>query len=779
MRSPRMTPPTWTRQTTSIFLACAALGVAAGNASAYEGYGSISQGGAGGDVYHVTNLADSGPGSLRDAVLNRSGPRIVVFDVGGTITLKSDLVIRMSYLTIDGSTAPAPGITIKQSSLENGSTVIAKCSDIILNNLRFYGVYTAGGTSQNVTGVFGVEGSTSRIVLDHLTVRNSSDAGPDFWGGISDVTMSYCLIMYSHHPTTISHYPAPYAVRQRFSLHHNVWARNTDRNPQIRADVRDLDFVNNIIYHWGYYNGSGQGTRIRNDDGEPKVNLNIINNYWIPVTNPSWALVYGLNPGADATEGRGTSSDPPQGTVLTNTNMGKIYTRGNILPPENRDHYSTIASPLPVPAYAQVTTHSADQLKAVVLPTVGTHYRLPDEQSAIDELYQRMIGDVTPECTSNAECDDGNYCNGAETCSNGSCVAGTPPCPAGACNEITDTCETTAASTVWVAFRIPTEVPGVGTVQDEDIVAYNPATQTWSIVFDGSDVGLSELAIDGVAKLPTGEILLSFAKTGNVPGLQGGPGGTAVEASDIIKFTPASLGEDTAGAFTFYFDGSDVGLTGDAANINGIALAADGRLLITVAGSVVVGGVAADGKDILAFDAASLGENTQGTFSLYFDGSDVGLDTDDENLDGLAIDSDGKIFLSTLNSFQVPGVVGGDEDILVFHPTSLGATTAGTFFMHLDLSAVGISDAADVVAIELDRPRTPRLKADFNRDGVVDTSDIEILNACISGADIPQTDPKCAEVDQDGDHDVDQSDFGLLQCCLTDDSEPLDNHCYE
>ena len=50
-------------------------------------------------------------------------------------------------------------------------------------------------------------------------------------------------MFYSWHPTTISHYPAPYQIRQRIGMHHNVYAKNGERNPQIRADVRDLDYV--------------------------------------------------------------------------------------------------------------------------------------------------------------------------------------------------------------------------------------------------------------------------------------------------------------------------------------------------------------------------------------------------------------------------------------------------------------------------------------------------------------------------------------------------------
>jgi hypothetical protein len=228
------------------------------------------------------------------------------------------------------------------------------------------------------------------IVLDHVTILNATDAALDIWGEVSDVTVSWCLIANNLHPSTLSFYPAPFQKRRRISMHHNVWARNAERNPQLRADTADFDYVNNVIYDWGYWEGHGYGVRVRNDDGEPKVDGNFVNNYFLAGTVfPTWGLVYGVQPGPDQSDG-GPASTPAQGTVVTNSGMGKLWVAGNILPAGNMDHYSTIPAPHLVPTNAQVTTYRALQLKNRVVPDVGMKYRTADEQGLLSEMAAAM-----------------------------------------------------------------------------------------------------------------------------------------------------------------------------------------------------------------------------------------------------------------------------------------------------------------------------------------------------------------------------------------------------
>lgn len=269
---------------------------------------------------------------------------------------------------------------------------------------------------------------------------------------------------------------------------------------------------------------------------------------------------------------------------------------------------------------------------------------------------------------------------------------------------VPDECAPVTTSILMV-FEGSTEVPGVGVVENEDVVAFDTATGLWSLVFDGSDVGLAATAIDALAVRGAAqgiELLLSFRTPVTLPGLIGGPdGGTTVDDSDIVVFTPTSLGAVTAGTFNFYFDGSDVGLDTNGEDIDGLALTADGKLLISTLDRYVIPGESGDGKDVLLFEPTSLGAVTAGTFTVWMDGSDVGLDTADENIDALAVDADGSLLLSFPGLLQVPEVSADDEDLVRFVFTQTGATTTGTFSFAYDLGALGIPVAADLTTVEI------------------------------------------------------------------------------
>jgi pectate lyase len=352
----------------------------------YEGFGSVTHGGEGKPVYHVTSLSDDGSfGTLRDAL--SEGNRYIVFDTSGTIFVGEDLEIKGSNVTVDGSTAPYPGITLKKSKLRILALILNGISDVIITHIRVHGLMDKNAdVSFEHTGTIALLGTSENplrnVILDHVTARNAIDSGLDIWGEIADVTIQYSLIAYNHSPQTISHYgKGGFQKRRNISLHHNVYARNNERNPQLRADTRTVDYVNNIVYDWAYWDEPvGYGIRVKNKwrPGEPKVTINIINNLFIATRRPAWALVYGKNAGSEEND-EGPDQVLPQGSVYTDSDMDSLYVSGNILPKENMDHYSTIETPLPIPEYAKVTTHPAIALADSVVPFIGTHYPLEDE----------------------------------------------------------------------------------------------------------------------------------------------------------------------------------------------------------------------------------------------------------------------------------------------------------------------------------------------------------------------------------------------------------------
>jgi hypothetical protein len=211
---------------------------------------------------------------------------------------------------------------------------------------------------------------------------------------------------------------------------------------------------------------------------------------------------------------------------------------------------------------------------------------------------------------------------------------------------------------------------------DEDILRFDG--QSWSLFFDGSDVGVGSPDLFAFSFLDSDSILMSFTANVTVNGITATP-------QDILQFDATSLGSTTSGTWSLYFDGSDVGLDTSSENIDSLSLIPDGRILISTTGDPSLPGLTTGkDEDVLAFIPTSLGNTTSGTWSLYFDGSDVGLaDSNNEDVDALDVTANGNIYLSTLGDFTVPGLTGADEDVFVCVPTSIGAVTACNYSSNL------------------------------------------------------------------------------------------------
>ena len=166
----------------------------------------------------------------------------------------------------------------------------------------------------------------------------------------------------------------------------------------------------------------------------------------------------------------------------------------------------------------------------------------------------------------------------------------------------------------------------------------------------------------------------------------------AADDSDILRFTPTSTGSTTAGTWSWYFDGSDVGLSTSDEDVDAFALLPDDRLLISTLGNVSVTSASGADEELLAFTPTVLGATTSGTWAMYFDGSDVGLaSTSNEDVNGVWVDAAGRIYLTTLGNFSVTGVSGDGSDIFVCTPGSLGSTTTCAWTMYWDGSVNGFS----------------------------------------------------------------------------------------
>ncbi len=271
------------------------------------------------------------------------------------------------------------------------------------------------------------------------------------------------------------------------------------------------------------------------------------------------------------------------------------------------------------------------------------------------------------------------------------------------CDTATVTITVTASSgsLYYVSFDLNTTVPGIGVeVRDEDIVVYDPASGSWAMYFDASDVGITTSDLNAFHVRDDGSILMSFASTITVPGLTGGPSGESVEDTDIVLFTPTSTGDNTAGGFSFYFDGSDVELDVSSEDIVGLYEFGDGSLAISTRGNLDATGIATGRDEDVHRFTGTFGANTAGTWSLYFDGSDVGLSASGDDLNGISFDNDIDLLFSTRESYSAAGGAGDDEDISRFTGT-YGDTTSGTATLELDLSTLGIDPAVDVDGLHL------------------------------------------------------------------------------
>jgi len=277
-----------------------------------EGGGMYSFGGRGGKVFVVTSLADSGPGTLREAC-ESAGPRIVVFNVAGIIHLEKPIYIEAPYITIDGHTAPGDGVCIADNGL------VDNVHDVVIRYLRLR------RGNPDIFNRHGVHygNPVGNIIIDHVSASWGEDQNIDTYrhmyqpkeGGPTlklpavNVTIQWTIT--SEALNTYNHAFGGDWGGRNSGFHHNLFACNTGRNPSI-AMTYDFNFVNNVLFNWRHRTVDG---------GDSNSLLNIINNYYKP------------GPATENNAVRYRIVEPSQSWNKANpvSHWGKAYVAGNIV----------------------------------------------------------------------------------------------------------------------------------------------------------------------------------------------------------------------------------------------------------------------------------------------------------------------------------------------------------------------------------------------------------------------------------------------------------------
>lgn len=256
-----------------------------------EGAGANALGGRGGDVYYVTTLANSGPGSLRDGISTAPvGGRTICFKVSGNIELNSTLNLNKSRITIAGQTAPGDGICLQDYALN----ILA--DDVVVRHLR-----SRLGTNKLAEADAIWVHAGNNIILDHCSTSWSVDETCSITRQVTNFTLQWCYITESLNNSIHSKGAHGYGgiisseLNSTYSVHHNLYAHHNSRNPRLGSEdgaVFRLDFRNNVIYNWGNRAGySGGSTEF--------AEMNYVANYL--VAGPDKAYNYAFLSGATTT----------------------------------------------------------------------------------------------------------------------------------------------------------------------------------------------------------------------------------------------------------------------------------------------------------------------------------------------------------------------------------------------------------------------------------------------------------------------------------------------
>ena len=383
------------------------------------GYGKKATGGRGGRVIKVTSLADNDePGTFRAACL-AEGPRIVVFEVSGVITLLSPLTITKGNITIAGQTAPGSGITLVNGPDNDRPSLKIKAENVIVQYLKIRtgdAMKQNPDESDNQVDAVTVTNGGKRVILDHLSLSWAIDETIQLWSA-QDVTVQKCIISesltYSIHPNTIKKKQAhgcailvgqediKKGITRRpggnVSIYQNLMAHNSRRNPRVQCEL-PVEVTNNIIYNsggapWGLHQPIVVADdSVMFDDGSVEKyagSYDFVSNYLKP----------GPSTGSTVESYLGYPKQLIGDVFKLRNKKTRIYVNGNYLPDKTVPVRSTLSSYLTnaPTSNTQISVLKATDAYQEVLDDVGDCWRLNSDGSKTfrrDALDTRWVDDV-------------------------------------------------------------------------------------------------------------------------------------------------------------------------------------------------------------------------------------------------------------------------------------------------------------------------------------------------------------------------------------------------
>lgn len=346
-----------------------------------EGYGVNAVGGSlDATVYHVTTVTGTGAGSLYYGINNSGSHKTIVFDVSGTINQRHDIGSN-SYLTIDGTTAPYPGITITTSGGDGMSVQNATTHHIIIKGLTFI---NCSNDSLNV-----IDGAHC-VAIMNCTSYGNEDGNIDF-SDCDSVTMQYCIIG-NHNGAPSGGTGGTLIVARNISVHHNLfyplspnpaegerfpfchcnYTCNGQPSSQLNADIR-----NNLVWQYGRNNATGSGYGSGIGYG---AQVNIVNNYY--KTSDANAEQNGVKLTVDNVQGYAYTSGNVSGNGF-NFNTGSYFNTG----PHGGEWI--------VASQYSITSESACTATAKILANAGITQRSGGNRTAAEQAYINGVTALT------------------------------------------------------------------------------------------------------------------------------------------------------------------------------------------------------------------------------------------------------------------------------------------------------------------------------------------------------------------------------------------------